>query len=352
MTELMVRAPLPGEGTVLAALWRELWELHEGWGGYASTRDASMYEALAHRLEREAHMRGGLQLIGRHIHLVACFRGQVVGQVEGWFERHGTDPTTALTCEVRSLIVSASKRGLGAGRALLETLGRVAVDACVGPRLIVVAEVLEVNPAREFYRRVGYAPVAFCGRMELGEARVGDRSGFRAALAEPRDALPLALLEAQLTERRRAVGDFRFDRPRAVDATLLGDIALRLGRQARSAQAGIAGVAGLTGPPLELVVRDAGGTVCAAATITVGTLDSPFVPARRAMLGRIVLDPARCAEAVLAPLVGFARGCALMAGAVSLELTDLPAPRSALHQAALAVGARPWTQVVAWSPWP
>lgn len=29
-----VRATIPGEGIAVAALWRELWEAHEAWGGY------------------------------------------------------------------------------------------------------------------------------------------------------------------------------------------------------------------------------------------------------------------------------------------------------------------------------
>ncbi len=37
------RAPLPGEGDAIAALWRELWDAHEAWGGYPGSRDPRVY---------------------------------------------------------------------------------------------------------------------------------------------------------------------------------------------------------------------------------------------------------------------------------------------------------------------
>ena len=33
--DVLVRAAQPGEGAKIASLWRELWDLHEAWGGYA-----------------------------------------------------------------------------------------------------------------------------------------------------------------------------------------------------------------------------------------------------------------------------------------------------------------------------
>ena len=46
---VVVRAASPDEGRVIAGLWRELWDAHEGWGGYAGTRDARVYDQLATR---------------------------------------------------------------------------------------------------------------------------------------------------------------------------------------------------------------------------------------------------------------------------------------------------------------
>ena len=34
-----VRGANPEEGPAIAGLWRELWDAHEDWGGYAGTRD-------------------------------------------------------------------------------------------------------------------------------------------------------------------------------------------------------------------------------------------------------------------------------------------------------------------------
>ena len=49
--QLVVRAAFPGEGAAVAALWRELWDAHEAWGGYPGSRDPRVYAQLAHRLD-------------------------------------------------------------------------------------------------------------------------------------------------------------------------------------------------------------------------------------------------------------------------------------------------------------
>src|SRR5262250_3267166 len=88
-----VRAARQGEGRAIAALWRELWDAHEAWGGYAGSHDPRVYEQLASRLEQDAAVRSGQPVLGRHVHLIATAHGEVAGQVEGWFERHGVDPS-------------------------------------------------------------------------------------------------------------------------------------------------------------------------------------------------------------------------------------------------------------------
>jgi GNAT superfamily N-acetyltransferase len=329
---VVVRAARPGEGVAVAALWRELWDAHEAWGGYPGSRDPRVYTQLAQRLEDDVRVRAGHPILGRHVHLVADLDGMPCGQVEGWFDRQGVE--SPYTCEVRSLIVSERVRGLGAGRALLDTLASCALSLSHGTPCILAAEVLEPNPAHSFYRRVGYAPVAWCARVD---SDVGSTvAAGRARFAAPPDALALARLEATLAARRRDAGDLRFDRPRAIDATLIGAIAAHLATHA----------SGSLRDPASLVAVDAAGVVRASASFTVHALEPPFVPMRRALLGRFAVDPAVPCEPFVAPLVAF--GCRLAAaqGAPHVELTDLAAPGTDLHDAALRTGARPWSRVV------
>jgi GNAT superfamily N-acetyltransferase len=325
---VQVRAAAPGEGPAIAALWRELWDAHETWGGYPGSRDARVYTQLAHRLDDDARVRAGHPVLGRHVHLVADIEGIPCGQVEGWFDRHGVD--APYTCEVRSLIVGTRLRGLGAGRALLGTLGDVARTLSRGAPCVLAAEVLEPNPAHAFYMRVGYTPVCWCARIDA-EAGLAVTGG-RARAAVPQDALSMACLAA----RRRDDGDIRFDPPRAVDATLVGAIAAHLATHTTASLR----------DPATLVALDASGVVRAAASFTVHALEPPFVPMRRALLGRFALDSAFPAAPFVAPLVALACRLAQSQGAPHVELTDLSAPGTELHTATLQTGARPWSRVV------
>jgi hypothetical protein len=230
--------------------------------------------------------------------------------------------------------VTERARGLGAGRALLEALGGAARSLSRDAPCILAAEVLEPNPAHAFYARVGYTPVAWCARVD---SATGASAGpGRARLAVPQDALTMARLEATLAARRREAGDMRFDRPRAVDATLVGAIAAHL---ATSAGASLR-------DPANLVAVDPTGAVRATASFTVHPLEPPFVPMRRALLGRFAVDPALPAQPFVVPLVALGCRMALAQGAPHVELTDLPAPGTDLHSAALSSGARPWSRVV------
>ena len=98
---IAVRAARPGEGGKISALWRELWEAHEGWGGYASSHDDRVFQRLAVRLDEDARVRADYPVLGRHLHLIATVNGEVAGQVEGWFDRHGMDSSTPFTCTTR-----------------------------------------------------------------------------------------------------------------------------------------------------------------------------------------------------------------------------------------------------------
>jgi GNAT superfamily N-acetyltransferase len=333
-----VRAANVDEGRAIATLWRELWDAHEAWGGYTGTRDPKVYDQLAIRLSEDARVRGGQPVLGRHIHLVAHTDLGIVGQVEGWFERHGVDETTPFTCEVRSLIVSSRTRSRGVGRALLESLAQIARQMSRGAPVVMAAEVLEPNPAHAFYAKVGYAPVAWTARLPTDPPAEMENAStfgaFTARIAMPDDALAVALLDPALAERRRAQGDMRFDRPRAVDATFVGALAAHLARPPHAVD------------QCEIVVVDAHQTVRASASLSVMSLDPPFVPARRGMLGRFAVDPALDPRPLVAPLVRLGRRLAYARGAATLELTDLDPPTGPLHGGALATGARPWSRIV------
>ena len=219
---------------------RELWDAHEGWGGYPGSHDDRVYAQLAGRLEEDARVRAGQPVLGRHVHLIATWRGDVSGQVEGWFERHGVDGSTPYTCEVRSLIVRARTRAAGLGRALLDELALTAKRLGRGGPVVLAAEVLEPNPAHAFYVKCAYTPVSYNQRIvtSLGAAAPVGGYGMVARVADPRDALAIAMLESTLAARRRAAGDVRLDRPRAVDATLVGAIAAHLARMASGEPSG------------------------------------------------------------------------------------------------------------------
>jgi GNAT superfamily N-acetyltransferase len=337
--QMTVRAAHAEEGRAVAQLWRELWDAHEAWGGYAGTRDPRVYEQLAVRLSEDARVRGGQPVLGRHVHLVAETDLGVVGQVEGWFERHGVDETTPHTCEVRSLIVSTRTRSRGVGRALLESLAQVARQMSRGAPVVMAAEVLEPNPAHAFYVKCGYAPVSYTARVGtegaiMDEGLVATVGGWTARVASSDDALAIAMLDPALAARRRAQGDIRFDRPRAVEATFVGALAAHLSRPTGALDQN------------ELVVVDSEGTARASASLTVMSLDPPFVPARRGLLGRFAVDPALDPRPILPPMVQLARRLAALRGAATLELTDLDPPRHPLHDSALAAGAKPWSRIV------
>jgi GNAT superfamily N-acetyltransferase len=329
-----VRAARPGEGREIAALWRELWIAHEGWGGYASSHDDRVFQRLAVRLDEDARVRADYPVLGRHLHLVATVNGQIAGQVEGWFDRHGLDPSTPFTCEVRSLVVSSKMQKLGVGAALLQGLARLSRDLSRGSKSLLVAEVLEPNPAQTFYQKLGFCAVSWSAYV-LANSPPRLPEQFSARLARPSDALAIALLEGPLAHRRRAAGDARFDSPHAVDATLVGAIASHLDRQQ-------------TDPlePTELVALDEKGNVRGTATFGASQLDPPFVPTRRAVLARFALDPAVNPPLLAAPMIAMACDLARQAGAAGVELVDLTGPGTPMFDGLLALGARPWSRIV------
>ncbi|MGA2449114.1 MAG: GNAT family N-acetyltransferase [Polyangiaceae bacterium] len=332
-----IRAPIPGEGAAIAALWRELWDIHESWGGYPGVRDSRVYARLARRLDEDARVRAGQSILGRHVHLLAERGGLPCGQVEGWFDRLGSDHSTAFTCEVRSLVVTAHARRLGAGRSLLEALAVAARAMARGSPCVLAAEVLAPNPGHAFYTRVGFRPVSWTARIEARRgAALAIIPSMHARLAGPDDAVAVARLESLLASRRRAVGDLRFDHPRALDAALVDLIAAHLSGNAASKSV----------DPCTLVACDSVGGVRATATFAVHALEPPFIPDRRALVGRISADPSWPVERSLLALVALSSQMALARGAPSVEITDLTEPGTDLYDAALVAGGHPWSRVV------
>jgi GNAT superfamily N-acetyltransferase len=329
-----VRAARPGEGGEIAQLWRELWIAHEGWGGYASSHDDRVFQRLAVRLDEDARVRADYPVLGRHLHLVATVNGQIAGQVEGWFDRHGLDPSTPFTCEVRSLVVSSKMQKLGVGAALLRALARLSSDLARGSKSLLVAEVLEPNPAQTFYQKLGFCAVSWSAFTSV-HAPPQLPENLSARLARPSDALAIALLEGPLAQRRRAAGDARFDSPHAIDATLVGAIASHLDRPQHD--------------PLdatEIVVVDEKGNVRGTSSLGASSLDPPFVPTKRAVLARFALDPAVSPPLLAAPMIAMACDLARQAGAAGVELVDLTGPGTPLFDGLLTLGARPWSRIV------
>ncbi len=333
---VVVRAAAHGEGAALAGIWRELWDAHASWGGYPSSPDARVYTELATRLDEDARARAGDPLLGRHIHLVADLAGSVCGQVEGWVDRHGIDAATPSTCEVRSLVVTGSARRRGVGRALLDGLAREASKATRGEPFVLAAEVLASNPADRFYDDLGYVPVAWAARIDARRGAALAPGGMAARLAARRDDHAVAYLELELAARRRASGDVRFDCPRVLDPAMVGAIGLQLEKGGESTQR----------EPTTLVVADPEGNVCGVASFAAHALEPPFAPGCRALAGRFAMAGGPLLGPAFSGLAGLACRLAVAHGAASVELTDLPAPGTPLHEAALEAGASPWSRVV------
>ncbi len=333
----VLRGLREGDGAKLAVTWRELWDLHEAWGGYATDRDPLAFDRVAQRLDRDGAERRGEIAFGRHLHVVVEHQGEVVGQVEGWLDRLGVHPKTKTMCEVRSLVVRGDARHLGLARRLLERLSLeanlVAHEACV-----LVAEVLEANPAMTFYEKLGFRSVAWTRRLA--------KEGFHRAeleLARPPhllvrrsragDESAIARLESRLAERRKRAEDARFDPPHVVEAAWLGHL-----RGVLEADDPLAPQAFVTATRL--------GEVLAMAQYASQELEPPFFPQTRAIASRVEAFDQKDAYLALQLLARGLFRLARRANASAMEFVDLPPPTSPLSAALGAMGIAPWSRIM------
>lgn len=321
MASVRVTALCPGDGEAVAALWRDLWILHESWQGYRAAREDAVYTSLAGRLESWAQRRHADPVLGQHIHLVARDEaGTPLGQVEGWLDRHGLHAPH--TCEIRSLIVAPDARGVGVGRALLRELEALACRL-TRSATFAVAEVLVPNPSYAFYLALGYRPISVTKMLAVEPGR----SAAHARAAVVGDAMAVATLEMERRRVARESGDLRLDRPSAVDASFTSAVARHLAMPALG----------------ELVVHD--GRLVAQGSFRAATLEAPFVPVVRAALGRVAAAPG--AQASVLPLVGLALERARRRGAPRLELSDLSIrPDDPVARTLEAAGAVPFSRIV------
>jgi len=150
----------------------------------------------------------------------------------------------------------------------------------------------------------------------------------------------------------RSIGAGQFDdlSATAFDANGRDDIALALqGDGGLAAGFGRLGRLSAVGQgredPVEVVASDRSGNVRGSASFAVGTLEAPFVPSRRAVMGRFALDPALDPRTLISPLVAFGRRLAAERSVPFIELTDLPPPGTPPYQATLEASAVPWSRI-------
>jgi GNAT superfamily N-acetyltransferase len=323
----LIRAPRMRDGAEVAVLWRELWDLHTGWGGYAGSTEPAVYTQVAARLDNDFRHRQEQAIEGAHIHLVAIEDTRIVGQVEGWLERYGDRSDTYTTCEIRSLIVSQGCRGAGVGRQLLETLGRVSIAESESP-VVMVAEVLSKNPALAFYQRAGFTIGSYSRKLSSSPS-----PALFARPAGAADAFAVGLLGEHLAQERRARGDLRFDPPAALDAARVSAIATYLRQQSSST--------------IDHIVFAPDGTGIGIATLSTTSLDPPFVPQSRAALGRFALADSLHGQKAFSALAASAWQDAQTHGATFVELTELTEGPTPTLSYAIELGAEPWSTIVA-----
>ena len=319
-----------GDGAPLAELWRQLWLLHEQWGGYETDPEEETFQRVAVRLDRDALERRGAFVSGKHLHLVAIGDGEVLGQVEGWLDRYGFHRLTQPVCEVRSLIVHEKARGKGVGRALMRRLEEVA-EHHLNDTVTFAAEVLLANPGMQFYSDLGYRKASWTMRKKLTEVRPPKRN---AMTRKPKlgDEVPIAMLESSLAERRRRHGDVRYDPPQSVDASWISVIRRFLGNDS-------------------LGETNQNWVACSPLNAPLGMvstfpqrLEPPFRPGVR-MLASKFFAFHEAKEIVLA-LAAKAEEEARVTGCSAIEVVDLPPFSSTLATLLEGEGYVPWSILV------
>ena len=327
------RAAKPDEGRAIAGLWRELWDAHEAWGGYAGTRDPRVYEQLAQRaLGGRTRARRAARPRSPH----APRRGQRTAASSGR-SRDGSS-VTASTRRRRSRARCARSswssqardarrraRAARSARAASRGSSAAARRWCSRPRCS------SRIPRTRSTRSVGYTPVSWTARIATDGAR-GRAAVTIAYVARVGDAERRASRSrCSIRRSRRAVAR------RATSASIARAPSTQRSsaRSPRTSRGPSAIDRASSSPSID------GGMVRASASLTVMSLDPPFLPARRGLLGRFAVDPALDPRPLVAALVRLGRRLALRprrrdAGAHGSRSAGQRAPR----RRASRVGAR------------
>ena len=329
----------PGEGRAVAALWRELWDAHEAWGGYPGSRDDARLRAA-----RAAARRG---------------RARPRRPARARASRAPDRDVARRTWPGRSRVVRAPRhrrldavhvRGAlahrararasrGVGRALLDELAQV--GAAHGARTARSSSPRRCSSRTRrtpSTRSVGYSPVSWNQRIvtSLGAAGPVGGQGMAARVATARDAL--ADRGARVDARRAAARGGR----RALQSPARGR------RDRRDADRRAPRGAAAHGEPCELVAVDSRRR-----RARVGdarrphSLEPPFLPVKRALLGRFAIDPA-CDPSRVRRLARGARLRAWPRRAAPRRWSSRISPRRARRSTRrrCATGAGPWSRVV------
>ena len=315
VSDIHVRAAAPGEGRLVAALWRELWDAHEAWGGYPGSHDERVYARPRRAGSRRTRASAPGAAGPRAPRCTSSRPGKGTWRGRSRGGSSGTGSTrrrrTRARCARSSCGGSCGPRGSGARSSTSSPSRRGAWGR--GGAVVLAAEVLEPNPAHAFYAKCAYTPVSYNQRIvtSLGAAAPVGGQGMGARPADPKDALAIALLESTLAARRRAAGDDALRSP------------ARGGRDARRRHRCASGAERGGGAVGARRRRRAGERARAGPRSPSRSSSLRSYTLKRAILGRFAVDPACDAAmcgACVAALVALGSRLAAARGAPTMEL--------------------------------
>ena len=291
-----VRAAAPGEGAALARLWRELWEAHEGWGGYGASRDARVY-AEPRRPPRRGRARPGRGPAARPPRASRRrARRSRLRAGRGMDRPLRRRPPHAL--HLRGALPRRRSRGPPPRRGSSAARGPLARVVPRGARG--AARARGRGPRREPRRRLLRRPRVRLGRLQRAHRGRGRRRA-------PRRFAP----PARLASRVATPAPWRASSrpwppgatPPATGATTLplpstwrSSTAIEVQLEARGEST--------QRDPTTLVAVDASGNVCGLTSFATHALEPPFSTGVRALAGRFAVGEGWRPRAILGALVG------------------------------------------------